>query len=131
MKLSELQPKFVRVEIRQDAWQEVLPDGTLTDVTGPRNFFIHVEKIEDAQGVEFLCPACFRKNNGEVGTHMTRCWSRSRGVPDNIHPGPGRWTLVGTGLHDLTLNGDPPNSARSIQCPCWHGFITNGEVTDA
>lgn len=88
--------------------------------------------IAEAQGVMFLCPKCFETNGGKVGTHSVICWSRSRGVPDNVRPGPGRWALVGTSIDDLTLNADPPGTARSVQLVesvCgWHGFVTNGEA---
>jgi hypothetical protein len=93
---------------------------------------IPVDGIAEAQGVMFLCPKCFAANGGKAGTHRVICWSRSRGIPDDADPKPGRWTLDGTGLHDLTLNGDPPGNARSVALiggGCgWHGFITNGEV---
>jgi hypothetical protein len=39
------------------------------------------------------------------------------------HP---RWTMTGTGLDDLTLT---PSVAVGGAPECWHGFITNGEVT--
>ena len=112
MRLTELDPWFLRI-------------------TGPNEFEI-IHDIGRAQGVEFLCPVCFVKNGGKTGTHRVICWSRSRGVPDDLNPKPGRWTLEGTGYNDLTLNGDPPSSARSVRLssPCgWHGFVTNGEVT--
>lgn len=85
--------------------------------------------IDDAQGVMFKCPACYAKNGGIAGTHSVICWSRSRGVPEDAEPGPGRWTLHGTGMDDLTLEGDPVGTARSVQLNggCnWHGFVTNG-----
>lgn len=88
--------------------------------------------FETAQGVMFLCPLCFEKNGGPVGTHAVICWSRSRGVPDDEKPGPGRWKMDGTGFADLTLNADPPSTARSVQLSSgcgWHGFVTNGVVT--
>ncbi len=87
--------------------------------------------LAEASGVKFLCPKCFAANNGPVGTHAVICWSRSRGVPDDATPGPGRWRLDGTGLHDLTLNADLPSGARSVLLigGCgWHGFVTNGEA---
>jgi hypothetical protein len=90
-----------------------------------------VDTITEAQGLIFLCPKCFAANKGPVGTHAVICWSRSRGVPDEAKPS-GRWTLDGTGMNDLTLNGDPPGSARSVLLKggcAWHGHITNGEVT--
>lgn len=93
-----------------------------------------MDNINDAHGVEFLCPKCFAANSGPVGTHAVICWSRSRGVPDEADPKPGRWTLEGTGMHDLTLNGDAVGGggARSVLLTsgcAWHGFVTNGEVT--
>lgn len=90
------------------------------------------DDIATAQGVDFLCPKCFVANGGEEGTHRVICWSRSRGVPDDVTPGPGRWALDGTGVHDLTLNADPPSGARSVQLNggcAWHGFVTNGDAT--
>lgn len=117
MRLLELEPKFIKYQ------QE-----------GDKIFLPFVERIEDAQGVEFLCPKCFAENKGLIGTHAVICWSRSRGVPEDAQPKPGRWTLEGTGLHDLTLNGDAigGGGARSVLllggC-AWHGFINSGEVT--
>jgi hypothetical protein len=70
-------------------------------------------------------------NGGKVGTHGVICWSESAGTPADAIPGPGRWKLVGTGLHDLTLDGDGGRS-RSVLLTggCgWHGFVTSGEVT--
>lgn len=108
VKLRDLEPEFIR---RTDGgWQTV-------------------ERIEDAQGVRFLCPRCFRKNGGRVGTHAIICWSRSRGVPDDAQPGPGRWQLIGTSLDDLTLGADPPSKTSSVKIACWHGHITKGQAT--
>lgn len=101
---------------------------------GGKVHFVPVKRIEDAQGVIFICPKCFAANGGARGTHSIICWSRSRGVPDDIGPKPSRWKLDGTGIADLTLNADPPSTARSVQLNdgCnWHGFVTNGETTDA
>lgn len=41
------------------------------------------------------------------------------------HP---RWTVGGSGLHDLTIT---PSIAVGDNPQCWHGFIRNGEVTTA
>lgn len=115
MKLSDLEPQFLRHERR---------DGS--------EFFCFVETIAEAQGIEFLCPKCFAANGGPVGTHAVICWSRSRGIPDDVSPKPGRWRLDGTSLNDLSLNADPPSTARSVLLTggcAWHGYITNGDVT--
>jgi hypothetical protein len=92
-----------------------------------------VTTLDEAQGVQFLCPLCYTRNAGPVGTHSIICWSRSRGVPDDQDPLPGRWTLSGSGVHDLHLDGDPVGGARSIQLTggcAWHGFINHGRVEE-
>jgi hypothetical protein len=132
MKLTDLNPEFLRYETRIETWTRVKPDGTNEEVTGPREYLEVVQTLAEAQGIELLCPVCFEENGGCEGTHAVICWSRSRGVPDDAEPGPGRWKLEGTGFHDLTLNADLPSNARSVALKggCgWHGFITNGEVT--
>lgn len=106
----------------------------LTLGTDPRGHRRGEADIETAQGFMFLCPLCFERNGGPAGTHSVIVWSRSRGVPDSQVPGPGRWTWQGTGFEDLTVHGDPPGNARSIDLSggagCgWHGFITNGICT--
>jgi hypothetical protein len=90
-----------------------------------------VDTLDEATGVTFLCPKCFAANGGNVGTHIVICWSESRGTPASAVPGPGRWKLDGTGLHDLTLNADPPRTARSVALSggcAWHGFVNNGDA---
>lgn len=139
MRLIDLEPCFLRYEERLDTWTEVdRQPGPGEDastvphhqVTGMKAYFPFVDTIDQAQGVEFLCPKCFAANNGPIGTHAVICWSRSRGVPDSADPGPGRWRLVGTGFHDLSLMEEPGKS-RSVQliggC-AWHGFVTNGDA---
>ncbi len=113
-RLEELEAVFVWYQER---------DGAIT--------IRNVGSISEAQGVRFACPACFKKNGGLVGTHSVICWSRSRGAPDHASPKPGRWAMVGTSLDDLTLNADPPGTARSVLLTggCgWHGFVTNGSA---
>jgi len=110
-RLVDLQAKFMK-RVEKGRWQ-------------------NVDRIEDAQGVRFLCPKCFAEKGSNVGVHSVICWSRSRGIPDDESPGPGRWMMDGTGINDLTLNGDPPGAARSVQLNggcSWHGFVNNGEA---
>jgi len=144
MKLVDLQPQFMRYEVKIEEHKFAKAVGCLdqpadhqhTDAcwemrTGPHAHLIYVDRIEDAQGIRFLCPVCFAANGGAAGTHGIICWSSSRGVPDDAKPGPGRWTLLGTGYNDLTL-GEEPGKSRSVAllgdgCK-WHGFVTNGEV---
>ena len=89
-----------------------------------------VRTMEEAEGVRFLCPLCFHRNGGAVGTHAVICWGPT--VPAAIEPGPGRWTLAGTSIADLTLNGALGKS-RSVLLTSgcgWHGYVTNGRATD-
>jgi hypothetical protein len=115
MKLSELEPEFLRHERRGDG----------------RVYHHTVGTIDEAQGVMFLCPSCFAANKGPVGTHSVICWSSSRGIEEFVDPKPGRWTLEGTSLADLTL-GAEPGKTRSVQliggCAA-HFFVTQGEIT--
>ena len=110
MRLTDLDPSFLRYDEKG---------------------FNRIDGIEEAQGLMFLCPKCFRENEGAKGTHGVICWSRSRGVPDDARPGPGRWSLNGTGFGDLTLDGDGGSRSVHLLSGCgWHGFVTNGEVTE-
>lgn len=105
MKLTELEPKFKR-----------------TCPEGKQLLFETVESFKDAQGIMFLCPHCFRKNGGPVGTHRVLVWFEGRGAPPEYTPAP-RWQVSGSSMDDLTIK-------PSIRVnDCWHGFITNGEAT--
>lgn len=86
-------------------------------------------RVEQAQGVLFLCPRCFEKNGGEVGTHSIMCWFAGRGVPDAEFPKPGRWQVSGTGFDDLTLTPSV-NLPGKDGCQ-WHGFIQRGQILNA
>lgn len=114
--MDALDAKFIRFGER---------DGTTYQVV--------VGTIDEAQGVRFLCPKCFTANGGVVGTHSVVCWSASRGVPDHVKPSPGRWALKGTSIADITLDGDRGKS-RSVQLEggcAWHGYVTDGQATEA
>lgn len=98
---------------------------------GDTKVHYRVDRIEEANGIFFVCPLCFERNNHErPGVHGVVCWSC--GVSQEVHPRPGRWRFVGTSFHDLTLEACP-GKTRSVLLlgeGCgWHGFITNGIVT--
>ena len=84
--------------------------------------------LADAQGIRFLCPKCFVKNNGPVGTHSVICWFANRGVPDDLSPKPGRWNPSGTGLDDLTFVGPGAASVFLLGGCGWHGFVKDGSA---
>ena len=109
MKLTELDPEF---------W-------TITD---PNRHYRTDATFAEADGVCFLCPKCFVTNNGPVGTHRVLCWRPH--VPQTEFPIPGRWEFEGTGFDDLSLVAGSSSILLTSGCR-WHGFVKNGEVTDA
>ena len=95
--------------------------------------FHRVESLAEADGILFLCPLCFKNNgNQRPGVHSIICWFVGH-VPDEMTPGPGRWTPSGSGLDDLTfVPGNPPRATSVLLTGegCgWHGFVTNGDAT--
>lgn len=109
MRLTELEPEWVC-------------DATPTS-------YRRTESFADAQGLLFACPAHFKKNGGLVGTHMILIWFADRGAPAECWP-KARWRISGgDSFENLSVSpsidltrGDPDE---------WHGFITNGEITNA
>lgn len=95
----------------------------------PRDGHVYMENVDsiaEADGVIFLCPKCFVENKGSRGTHSVLCWSPK--VPPDVDPKPGRWNLVGTGLHDLSLVAGSSSVLLTAGCK-WHGFVRNGDAT--
>lgn len=137
MRLVELDPRFVRYESRVGTWTRTVgdplfykPGDPTEEVTGPQVWTIPVETLADAQGIWFLCPACFVKNGGAVGTHSVDVTFADRGATDdqgshNREGRPVRWRVSGIDFASLTLQ---PSIDLTPACT-WHGFITNGEVT--
>ncbi len=111
MKLSELEAKLLR---RVD-------DGTYSTALIP---------LADAHGILFLCPKCWRKNGGPIGTHSVLCWFAGR-VKDGVSPGPGRWNPSGNSVDDITFVGEGSISVQLIGDCGWHGLIQNGQAIDA
>lgn len=107
MRLLELEPQFIRYEVREG-----------------HEYLVKVDSISEAQGIKFRCPKCWKGKD----THHVICWNPS--IPPDVGPKPGRWTLVGTGIEDLTLVAGS-SSIQLLGGCCWHGFIEKGEVRDA
>jgi len=105
MKLTDLEPRFL-----------VVIDSKTRK---------YVDTIEEASGIDFLCPKCFKDNGGRVGTHHVLCWEPQ--VPQSITPKPGRWVMEGTGFHDLTLTASSSSIALQGGCAA-HFFVTNGVI---
>lgn len=99
--------------------------------------FHRVETIAEADEIMFLCPKCFEKNGGSVGTHSVMVTFAGRNVPDEAGSRdssgkPSRWTIVGgTTLDDLCLtpsilldNGRPADQGCH-----WHGFVGSSGIS--
>lgn len=89
-------------------------------------FYDHVDKLDQADGLMFLCPTCYAKNDGMIGTHSIICWFKGK-VADDVTPGPGRWTPSGTKMNDLTLSPSVHLSGGGCGCHIW---VRNGETSD-
>jgi hypothetical protein len=121
MKLTELEPNFLRREIRP--CHVGAPDcHTLSEHTEHEYYLPATFAVAD--GIEFLCPKC-SDGKGPIGVHMVICW-RPR-VPAGVAPGPGRWEFTGTGLDDLSLVAGSSSIQLEGGCAA-HFFVTNGAI---
>ena len=116
MKLVQLEPQFVQY---------------FEDETG--NHLRHAPDLGHAQGIQFLCPSCFVRNGGAVGTHLIEASFTGTGVLDhqgshNRKGEPSRWTASGSMYVDLTLRPSIQIDAAKPACDGWHGFVTKGDV---
>lgn len=85
----------------------------------------HVSTIAEADGVDFLCPKCYAEQGGPVGTHHIVCWSPS--VPQDVGPGPGRWSMHGNSIDDLTLVAQSCSVKLIGGCEA-HFFVKGGVI---
>lgn len=107
--LAELCPRLLKIVVAGKEYQDV-------------------DHLAAAQGLFLLCPKCFHENNGPVGTHACICWFLDRGVSSDEDPKPGRWTPVGTGLADLTLEAGS-SSVKLTGDGCGaHFYVRRGQV---
>ena len=107
LNLSELDAEFIK----------------LNDETGAS--FSIVERINDADGIMFVCPKCHESTDENKGAHSIICWAPH--VPQTVHPVPGRWNLIGTGLHDLELKNGSSSVAIGGKCQA-HFFVRDGKI---
>jgi hypothetical protein len=122
MRLTDLNPQFIRREIRPCAVG--YPD---CDTVSP-----HTEhewhlpcSLEEADGIIFRCPKCLAAKSDGVGVHSVICW-RPR-VPGDVTPKPGRWEFTGTGLFDLSLVAGSSSVALLGGCNA-HFFVEQGGI---
>lgn len=85
-----------------------------------------VKELRKAHGVRYLCPVCFWKNGGPVGTHWCLHWFTKAKLPDDATPGPGRWNVQGHDIDDITFVA--PGSFSVNMVGHWHGWIESGTV---
>ena len=128
MKLLELIPQFIRYETRPPE-----PESG-RDPNDRIHYLIHVESLAGAQGIQFLCPVCFIKNSGPIGTHAIEVSFADKGVVDdegshNREGKPSRWNASGSHYNDLSTQPSILIDPALPACAGWHGYITNGEVT--
>ena len=105
MKLKELNPHFLKFHSESS--------------------YAQIDDIKQADGLLFLCPVCFEKNKGSVGTHSIICWQPH--IPLDVSPKPGRWSFHGTGYDDLELKAGSSSILLNGGCNA-HFFIRNGEI---
>ena len=105
MRLSELEPTFLK------------RTGDLTHR--------QIHDIREADGIMFLCPVCYKANNGPIGTHSIICWQPH--VPKDVSPKPGRWAFNGTNYEDLTLVAGSSSILLTGGCNA-HFFIRKGNI---
>lgn len=127
-----------------DPWFEATFIGGIREDGGA---FRRIDSIEGAQAVFLYSPCGYGLTDGTHGVIVPFANPRNASaVPAAFKPTP-RWEMSGASLDDLTLTPSidctvenpehaEANRAAGLQpgeCRpgrrCWHGFITNGEVT--
>lgn len=117
-------------------WRDEKGEGYFWSPNPTRYGFKEVATLAEADQIDFLCPLCFEKNGGPVGTHMVMVSFAGRDIPDEAGSRgtdgkPTRWAVSGTGLDDLVLT---PSIALNQSAPAesnvcrWHGFVGSSGI---
>lgn len=130
--LKELEAYFIQYKtgIADETHGRKLPDGSTQWGGFEITVMPVIESLSEAQGIMFLCPLCFDKNAGPIGTHSIEVTFSDRNVidKDGSHNKEGRatrWKIEGgSGLEDLRLS---PSILIESGCN-WHGFIGNNGI---
>jgi hypothetical protein len=105
------------LDLLEAKWLKSIPE---------RQMFRRVETRAAADGVIFLCPECFISNGRTTkGTHAIICWDPT--VPQTMAPRPGRWSMIGNDLSDLSLVGSSSSILLTSGCRA-HFFVRNGRI---
>lgn len=129
--LRQLDAHFLihKIELADKGHGRILPDGSTQWGGFPVNVFYYTDSFAEADGISFLCPKCFKENNGIVGTHGIHIYFQGRKIPDelgrNSRGETVRWSASGTGLDDLVLT--PSILLEGPGC-CWHGFVGSSGI---
>jgi hypothetical protein len=133
MKLTELFPQFIK--LREATEEEIAADGW--EGKRPHWLLIPVNDLALADGIRFTDPIWAVTHSGQNGhdigasVFVAFAGHDPLGLISRGDDGePTQWTVSGTDYADLCLspsifvdrNGTPPG---------WHGFVTNGNVTNA
>ncbi len=128
-----------------DSWFEAEFIGHIAE--DGRSYRRQGDAIEGAQAVLLYSPCGYGLTDGTHAVIVPFANPRNAPpVPSAFKPTP-RWAMTGSGLHDLTLTPSidctvekpediAANRAAGLQAGeclpgrrCWHGFITNGDVS--
>lgn len=126
-RLRDLEAEFTKSGERPPNEEELRLNPWMADGHTIK-FFRRVETLAEADGIWFLCPLCFAKNGGAVGTHSVAVPFPN--APNGAYiQGPNgtwpKWQVVGgTTLDDLQLS---PSILLLSGCG-WHGFVGSSGV---
>ena len=136
MRLTDLEPYFIRYETRREEVKVISGDADTWSARGcpshtevrPVEHMIPVATLPEAQGIAFICPKCHAGDG-----HLVAVSFAGRGVlmdqgSHDRHGKPSRWTVSGTGMGDLTLTPSIDISGNDGKGCGWHGFVTGGEA---
>lgn len=134
MRLVELEPQFIRVEMPVTTWHRVkagvdplkYTEADIEEVTGPKEHWAHCD-FASAHGIVFLCPV-----HVHLDGHSTVWAFEGRGCPPGMlsHNKEGRdtrWQVSGTGYDDLTMS--PSLQVQAEPYCSAHFHVKNGEIT--
>lgn len=138
---AELHKTLVETSTERDArgmyiWRGDDGEPYFWSLTPERYVFQGVTTLGEADQIMFLCPLCFEKNGGAVGTHSVMVSFAGRDVPDeacshDANGKPSRWTIAGgASLDDLVLTPSILLGAKSPpeQGCHWHGFVGSSGI---
>ncbi len=118
MKLTDLEPRWLVAGY----WE---PSDTTTSGRIQR----FANNGRHGMGLSFLCPVHRDHRLAVLFANPV-----DGGVPAEIRPGCYAWHRTGETFDVLTLGpsidaSGSTHGTGAVETPCWHGFITNGEIT--